>query len=187
MDNETIREKLKKVAALMNDAGATDGERETARHRLELMLEKYGLKLEDVISQSQPITRYCFTYEHDWQKKILIQLVAVICGSTKIIPYVARDKRAYRRKDKPLYFDLTTAQYTEAMHLYPQYCKAFQEQFNTLLSAFIQNNNLAVPSNEDPKPLTEKEMEELLKLMEMMKVIGSANISRNLTMLGSGK
>lgn len=48
---ERLRELLRKVQNLMNDPGAPAGERDAAQVKLEALLEKYNMTIEDIVME----------------------------------------------------------------------------------------------------------------------------------------
>lgn len=77
MTNDQIKERIRKVLALAQQGDG--GEMETAKIQLAAMLEKYGLRLEDIASDKRETCH--FKYKNVDERRLLIAILFNTFGS----------------------------------------------------------------------------------------------------------
>lgn len=148
---------LKKLKALA-DRGV-GGEKENAQSMLDKMLKENNLTLEDL--EGETVDIHLIKYTDEFQKKFLHQIISSVMGkiSTWTHPH-------YK---KQVIFESTVAEYIEIKAKYRFYFRDLIEQRQLFYKAYIQRNELYIKdSKPEDRELTQKEMEELLKMSQMM-------------------
>lgn len=80
-DFESIKSKILKLQTLVEKG--IDGEAANAKRVLENLLRKYGLTLEQVISEQEKKEKRKFEATREWQKKLLFQCYFYITNKSK--------------------------------------------------------------------------------------------------------
>lgn len=186
--NDTIKSRIAKVLELAR-RGATEGERNAAEQRLQELLHKYGVSLEDVIGVELPKTKIEFEYTEQWERDLIVQIAscvrdASLYTSKDILVY--SDGRMNRTKVKRFWLKLTKAEAIEVQYLWPKYQAAYKEQLQMFYHAFIAANELGISATGERKPLTPEERARLRKMLDMAESLGSAGIDRMHKLLGDG-
>jgi len=184
--NDTIKSRIAKVLELAR-RGATEGERNAAEQRLQELLNKYGVSLEDVIGVELPKERIKFEYTEQWEYDLITQIAArVRDGDVNEDTYVLKDERRNRARVKRFWIELTKVEAIEVQYLWPKYQAAYKEQLELFYVAFVNANNLGISATGERKPLTPEERKRLRKMLDMAESLGSAGIDRMHKLLGDG-
>lgn len=159
------KERLKKLYALaMRGVG---GEQEQAQKIFDKLLKKSGLRLEDLDLDETKLKWFTLSYHGPEQKKLLVQVVYRVTGSTDEL-YYNHDTLSGRRSSTRLELKCTAGQKLDIDFLFAFNCRLFEEEKKTLLEAFIQKHEIFGKLKEGEKP-RELSAEETLKLTLMMK------------------
>ena len=161
---ELIIEKLRKVAALARSG--VGGERENARRMLEEICAKHGLTLEQIES---PEVKECrFAYRNDFERKLIYQIAAHVCGRD----LVAYNYRRRGRKVKVIGVDLTAMQAADVETCFAHYRKVWAEQLESMMKdffvAFVQKQGLGCKQSGGGRELTPEERAQLMRAMALM-------------------
>lgn len=159
--NDSVLELIKKLKALA-DRGE-GGEKNNAAEKMQQLMDKHGITW-DMLDIDVKKRREFLIHKDDM--KFFFQIISNVVGITNYSEY--RDEA---RKAKRTYiFQLTDLEYIEIETKYTYFLQKYKEDLKIFYTAFIQKNQLYRKANEDEerKPLTPEEKEELYKVMEMM-------------------
>ena len=154
---ELIIEKLKKIKELAERGYA--GEALVAREKLHMLLNKYGLTIEDL--EDVQIHSYKFKYITVQERSIILQCIS------KVIDNPNLTYSHYKDKKKEFFVKMSEWQYVEAeamIHFHiKQFRKELKAQLKALTSAYCSKHQLFAESSEggDSK-LTPEEMARLI-------------------------
>lgn len=154
---ESIIGMLRKVAALAERGEG--GEAVAARRRLDHLLEKYGLSLDQI---AEPVKRrYAITYSSKMERRLLMQVVCFVLVDIRGVKY-GEKKRAY-------VFELTPEQYVDICELYGHYKRELNDEIERLFKAFIIRHRLtAKETGGQSEPMDLGELRKLLDLISGM-------------------
>lgn len=147
--NETIKQRLQALYRLSIDPGATDAERDNAKSKIMLLMEKYGLNPEDVHPEKKEV--YEFNYQKQWETKLLLQIVGYVTGVSTVTSYLIRNGEG--RKLRKVGYKLTKVDFIEVKRLYDIYRKAFLDDLENLVSAFIHKHGIYPPPSGKQTPI----------------------------------
>ena len=155
-----------------------DGERESAKERLEVLMKTYGITLEEIIGEEKQKQVLHFKKgSRDGYKLLLFQLIGYVINNDKILPHI-RSKSLHLKGYGDVVIDLTDEQYAKIVRLYkhfePLLTKEYREhkkREKVIINAFINTNDLFPEKNtSNPRvALTQEEKEEMLRVMELSK------------------
>lgn len=145
--------KIKKLAD--NGIG---GEKANATALLQKLIKKHNISPEELELDTK-IDEYAFKFAGRLEKTIVCQCVVMV---------IENARGRYGRSK--LLVKCTKLQYVEVSALAEFYIRALHKDLDTFMNAFIHKNNL-FPSDSNPvkKEYTAAELEELEKMLEMMK------------------
>jgi len=161
---ELIIEKLKKVKELAERGEA--GEALVAREKLHILLNKYGLTIEDL--EDVKISSYKFKYVTAAEKQIIIQCLA------KVLDQPRMTYSWYKNKKKEFFVKMTEWQYTEARILVDFDIKLFRKelkaQMDALVTAYASKHDLfsKTKSGEGGKEMSAEEMARLIAIYQSL-------------------
>lgn len=170
--NEKIFDLAKKVKALA-EKGGTQGEKAAAEGRLNYLMEKYGFSLRDIESEETHKADFKYKNRH---KRLLRQIFYTIMGKdADIYCITGSHENLYR-----VY--VTASQEIELRAMFDHYTEAFDRDVETFYRAFIHRNHLVPRDAEqvDRSQLSEKEIEELNKVLKMMDGIQQSEYHKRL-------
>ena len=155
---ESVRQLIRKIHAL--SLRGIGGEAESAKIKLNSLLAKHGIKLEDVIIDV--VKTYEFPYKNDLDSRLIIQCFVSLGNGYKTYAY-----RKGGRKLKIIGLDLTPAQYIDLSGMVDYYRTAFKKETDRLFSAFVQQHKLYAPptGEEEGDQMGQEELDQLLALM----------------------
>lgn len=174
MTKQEILDKIKKVKALA-DRG-TEGEKANAEKMLKIMMDKYGIKDEDIVSDKVEL------YLIDTENQLFIQLLVQICNSVagrdlKVFNLDSSPKKAKVELSKMGYGDATAnvavectkAQFIEIKMLFDIYKEDLKEQIDTFMYAYFSKNHLLAQPKEgaENKKATPDELAKAFKAAMM--------------------
>jgi hypothetical protein len=165
MELETVKAKLKKIAALARRG--VGGEKENARRQLEAWLDKYHLTLEDIADRSpdQAEQLYWFGCSSLLERDVLF---ACYCRARNV-----NEIRYYKGSKRRIGFKLSKLDYLELeslwSHFRPLFRKEFKKQTERLGTAFCWKHHLSSSTPPDSRsehePLSQAEIDALVAMM----------------------
>lgn len=178
MTNDQIKEKIRKVLALAQQGDG--GEMEAAKAQLAAMLEKYGLRLEDITSEER--REYEFKYRNKDEMRVFIHVLLNSFGSDADFVKDARQSRYY----KTITVELTEIERIDVSNAYDYYRKAFAREKRAMLKAlfpaFIHKHDLFdIAECEDEQPARQLSPEELRRILTIMRGMESPSYRKQLT------
>ena len=161
-DTETIRAKLRKIAALAERG--VGGECDNAKGLLDRLLAKHGLTMEDLYPK-QEVEYHEFVCANRRDRAVLMQCVAKATGLSEVTYYKVR------RKPKHIWIKCGRIDFIEIEHMYRHFRKLLREEEKRLVDAFICRHELYGPSDgqSDAEPLSYEEYMALRRLANGMR------------------
>lgn len=156
-----IREKMRKLLELAQRG--VGGEKDNAMALLNRALQKHGLRITDLDDTLKKKSWFC--YRGGLEKTLLHQIIVAVSDRDVTDVYVRPGKSGSNG------FMLTPDQAAEAELRWRIYRRAFREEQDLLLHAFIQKNRIfpatAAPGSEEPRSKEEQSrIERMLKMSE---------------------
>jgi len=161
-DTETIRVKLRKIAALAERG--VGGERDNTKSQLNRLLAKHGLTMEDLYPK-QDVEYHEFVCANQRERTILVQCVAKAMGLSEVTYYKVR------RKPRRIGIKCGRIDFIEIEHMYRHFRRLLREEEKRLVDAFICRHELYGPSDgqSDGEPLSYEEYMALRRLANGMR------------------
>lgn len=158
---------IKSLAALANDPGATPAERENALRKLEGLMQKHGVTVEQLAGVQYQ--RFTFGYATEADRRLLNQLAAVVIGSQA---YKERPVYRYRR-GKSLLIEMTPAEAVDLRILYDHYRPLLRQALKDVVPAFIARHALYPDDAEvlDTYDMTDAEYDALMRQKALQKAL----------------
>lgn len=154
---ERIKQLAQKVLRL-KEAGRA-GEADAAENRLDHLIDKYDLDLNELRAEDEPREDHVWTYKTKWDKKILHQTIASIVGKERAIYRIKKgNSNRYRQA---FCVACTDAEAVDISERYEYYKDLWREEMRGFMSAFIQKHEL-VPPGPGTKEMSDEELYELL-------------------------
>lgn len=174
MNRQEILDKIMKVKALA-DKG-TDGERANAEKKLRVLMEKYGIKDEDIVSDK--VEMFLIDTENSMYIQLLVQVANNVAGhDLKIFSIENSPKKAKQELSKMGYGDATAnvaiectkAQFIEVKMMFDIYKEDLKRQIDTFMYAYFSKNQLLAKPKEgaEHKEATQEEIEKAFKAAMM--------------------
>ena len=173
MTREEALDKIRKVYELVNKG--EHGERDAARNRLDMLMEKYGVKLEDLDDDIE--TMHFYQLHGNSNHEIFVQ-VAATKGVLKMgfIGTHDNDKKSKELKKILKYIKkprgtnvvviCSPLKFIEITTAYELHQKSFDEHYEAFFYAFLNENNLLVGKSSN-KELTEEQIKMLHRARRM--------------------
>ena len=167
---EKIIELAKKLKAL-SDKGV-GGEKVNAAHMLEKLLAKHNISHEQIEETER--TDHVLMCSKS-QIKIMVQIIMMVLGDVKLYRHI---KKRYH-----IIVECTNIEFLEIQAIFDFYWREYENDLKIFTSAFIQKNRLLPksPGTLDTANLTDKEAEEIRKVMRMMDSIDKKDFLKQLT------
>lgn len=167
-----LHDKLQKILALAERGEG--GEKDTAQRMLEKLMIKYDITFAELGVNTKET--YYWNYDSKHEKQILLQLVARVTNDLQL---------SYYTGDRKCGFDLTKSDYIEIDLHYSILRKDLKQLIDRLVNAFVQRNRLFAnsPPMEKKREYTEKELDELEKMMAMASNINPSEVNQQLEKL----
>lgn len=178
---EKIIELAKKLKALA-DKGV-GGEKENAAEKLQALLQKHGLTIEDI--EGEKVKEFTFHVTEE-QRTFFYQILANVLGKTPDVKQWTKNPSAIGVKDKnwknAKFIHVTPAEYIEIKEKFEFYYSEYRKEESIFYSAFIQKNALWRKSTGEnsEKELTPEEKAELWKIFQYMETIERKTIQKKL-------
>jgi len=158
MTKEQAIDQCRKIYELVKRG--VDGEKESAKKRLEQIMQKHGIQMHDIEGE-QMVWDSFVCLEED--RTFAIQIIASVLGR----------KFASYKERKRYYFKAPISKVTEIKDRWAHYIELYKKERDIFRSAFIQKHKIyAKPEpkddDEDDTPLTPEEKARLYRMMQMM-------------------
>ncbi len=166
--DQKVQEKLRKLQALAERG--VGGEKVNAQRMLEKLLERHGLRLDDLADERREIRWFPASTKFD--SRLAAQILAKVCNTNDPGVYSSRNR------PKQVGVEVTPAEAIEFELHYDTLRKALTEHFKDAFSAFIQANRLfsSLPSDDGPLAMTERD----LRIMSMAEATPATPINPRL-------
>ncbi len=152
-----IKELLKKVGALAEHG--IEGEKETAKRKLKILLEKYHITLNEITKNRK--TKRTFSLKNTTDCASLFFHV--------VMDVEPKANLMIRSASRQMYVWLTPQQFIEVTEKYRYYWKLYEEQKKLFLHAFLIKNKIGLsPVGNCSDKMNEKEADELMKLVNAL-------------------
>jgi hypothetical protein len=167
--SEEIMERIKKLQELA--ARGVGGEKVNARIMLERAMLKYGVTESDLDSELKK--QIWFKYSSKWQRALLIQIIAYVCGD-KINIFGAK-------KVKEVVASMTPGQHIEVELMFDAHKRAFAKEEEIFFRAYIQKNMLFPRDAEQTeRKYTPEQVEEIKKMLKVMDGIDRVHVKKQI-------
>ncbi len=165
---ESVKDLIRKVHAL--SVRGVGGESDAAFRKLELLLAKYNVSLDDILDETAKT--YEFTFRNESDENLMVQIYYAVTKNreSNVWTYSRRGKKISRK----IGLDLTAEQYVDYQEQLAYYRGIWKKELNRFFSAFCHKHKLlrpADPSAADGFPGKE-EMQEYLLMKQMMRGLG---------------
>lgn len=141
------------------------GEKLNAEEKLTALMEKYKIKFEDLETDHKH--EYNFKYKSVKHRKFILQVASSVIGRIQVYKENTRFKE--------IKISMTSFEHLEVAEKMEFYWKLLNEEEKIFYSAFIQRQHLYQKpdgnDDDDIKPMTEKERQDLMRMMQMMAAI----------------
>jgi len=159
-------ELLKKIKALSEDPGTTEGERQAARKKLLSLLEQAEIDPRDLESDEEIYHILKLKGRlTDLEFRLAVQILGMVQNKRKEIRMGYFSPKAKRG----LRFRCTEAQAIRFNILFPYYLIAFRKGVEDYMLAFMQSNNLfpEAPSDRSNEDFTPEDLEKMMQILKM--------------------
>ena len=149
---EKIKALLKKVMELSQRG--EDGERIVAQQKLDALLDKYGMSVEEL---SEEVKDRIFKCSGQERITILSQCIAVA---------TSLQRKVYTSPLMPnrVFCSLSASEYITVLEMFKFYCKEYNNQKKKFLSAFLLKNDLIPTTKDSSSAINEKKIIEMYAL-----------------------
>lgn len=186
MTRDEALDKIRKVYELANRGEG--GERESAKARLDELIKKYGITLEELDSEAETTHFY---HLHGNRNHELFTQVAATRGCTRFVFIGPQDnnKLSKKLKDMTSYgrprganvvFVCSPLKFIEITTAYEVYQNSFDEHYEAFFYAFLAENDLFYGESDGSREITDKERKMLGRAQMMMLGIERAEVHRQL-------
>ena len=131
-------ELIKKLKSLADDSRGNDNERQSAETRLNELMLKYNIKIEDIIAD-EPKERF-IPFDTEYEQRLIHQIVYKLWKHEKPIMSYTNKKKKFNREH--LILNLTDAEFIEFEYLYDTYRRDFKKEMDIFYLAFISKNRI---------------------------------------------
>ncbi|MBI5297967.1 MAG: hypothetical protein HY869_21025 [Chloroflexi bacterium] len=153
--NSDVLDTLRKIQALAEHG--LGGEREAAQWKLDLLLKRHGLTLDDVLVERED--EKLFGVENEMERDLLIHVVGVVKNIARVTVY------KINRSRKKVLVRATPAQMVEIERLYGAYRKALKKGIEDYYQAFLHKNQIFPDADaEGGRELTAAEREQVRRI-----------------------
>lgn len=170
--NESVREQLRKIAALAE--GGVGGERENARALLARLCERHGVSPETLLDET-PTEIVELAFKGDLEKGLLMQVLIFVCQR--------RDVRWGALRRGHVSALLSKAEAIDAVACWQHYRKLWCAEVKLFRSAFIHKHDLFGPPSDKPVSITSESLARSRRLVEMMRGVGGTTWQRPVALL----
>jgi CRISPR/Cas system-associated protein endoribonuclease Cas2 len=137
------------------------GEKENAQRLLEHLCKKYNIDINSLGEEQKDF--YDYECKDIFEKRLLNQIVSFVIDVNHPTLYYHRKGK---NKGNILVYQITKKQHLEIKYLFGIYSEALKTEFDNVLNAFIQKNDIfCSDSKSDPGDYDPKEIEKLMRYM----------------------
>lgn len=185
MTKDEIINKIRKIQALAQSG--TDGEKNTAEQLLAQLMEKYNISLTD-LNEEEKTQVYFYTFHGQYGYDLFKQICAVngclkfcrIDNGTKNSKKIKDATKYQRPRGANVVLVCTPVKFIEISTAYEIYQKSFDEHVESLMYAFLSQNDLFV-GNADPNKVLTEEEKRMLERASIMKLgVDKAQVNKQL-------
>ena len=171
MTREKAILQLKKLRALA-ERGATEHERDAAQRMFEKLNKANDIAPEELFDMRE----VCFfTAKTDLEKRLVTQIVAAVLDSHDFTSW----KKGKRRNQ--IGFELTKGEYIKVSRLFDVYKKDLEKEMDRTYHAFVRANMIYASSvTRDADAITEEELREIKRVIEMAGVMTASRVNAEL-------
>lgn len=186
MEKNRIIERLLKIKALFERG--KEGERENARKLLNSLMEKYGIKPEDLDSDKQELYM-AFTGNGDFDVDLFVQVAAKqfrgrnnhdVKTLTNVPKHLIKQfsELGHGPANSNVAIKCTKADFIEIVSAFEIYKEDLRKQAETFFYAYLDANDLLVPASDEKKEPTEEELERAVSAALMSPGIKKKTINK---------
>lgn len=186
MTRDEALDKIRKVYELTNKGEG--GEKAAAKVRLDELMKKYGVTLEELDSEKETTQFYHLHGNHNHE---LFAQVAATRGCTKFVFIGPNDNSVASKKLKNLTFGAhprganvvfvcSPLKFIEITTAYEVYQRSFDEHYEAFFYAFLAENDLFYGEASKDRKITEKEHKMIARAQKMMFGIDKAEVNPQL-------
>lgn len=182
--NEAL-DKIRKVYELANRG--VSGERDAAKARLDELMKKYGITLEELDSEAETVHYY---HLHGNSNHEIFAQVSATRGCTHFVFVGPHDNTKVSKQLKGMLhgkphganvaFVCSPIKFVEITTAYEVYQRSFDEHFESFFYAFLAENDLFYGTADKNREITDKERRMLNRAQMMMLGIERAEVHRQL-------
>lgn len=158
---ENINEKIKKLRELVERG--IDGEAENAQRLLNAIIEKYGIKINEIDEEKEKC--YSFYHKNQNERTLILQIIAVIKNTQKVTSFSKNNDRRH------IYFELTQSQYICACELIDWHVKQMRKEFDEMKrlfsTSYICKHNLYPEIDKGENP-PDKDSQKVMAIADAM-------------------
>ena len=174
---DRIIEKLKKILALAERGER--GEADNARRMLEVELRRYGLTMEDILTNKR--TMRIFKYNSNEERQLFVQILVNYLGSK----HETLKKSTYDKYQKEVYV-VTDLEYVDLSGMYEFYKAQYRKERKTLLHdmirAFVKKHNLYDSTPDESQPDGQKiDWDEWRRILALSSAMESVSYRKSIT------
>lgn len=165
---ESVKELIRKIHAL--SVRGVGGESDTALRKLDLLLAKYDVTLDDILEET--VKTYQFSFKNEWDENLMVQLYYAITKDRerKVWSYSKLGNKIARK----IGLDLTAEQYVDYQEQLTYYRGIWKKELKRFFGAFCHKHDLLRPTGMDAADRlpSKEELREYLRMKEMMRGLG---------------
>ena len=185
MTRDEALDKIRKVYELANKG--VGGERESAKARLEELMKKYGVTLEELDSEAETVHYYRL---HGNSNHEIFAQVSSTRGCTHFVFIGPHDNTKVSKRLKGMLYDkphganvafvCSPIKFVEITTAYEVYQRSFDEHFKAFFYAFLSENDLFYGTADANREITDEERRMLHRAQMMTLGIERAEVHRQL-------
>ena len=155
MGQDTVKRLIAKLQNMVERGNLYEAR--IAKTKLEALLDKYGLTIEDALDEQ--LEEFSYKVRDKYNRRILMQIFAMVRQSGGVAYWIQKGK------PRTIWLKLTKAEHVEISELYDYYKKAFRKDIDDLHAAFIHKHRLLAPASGEGQSPSLEEMDKLMRLM----------------------
>jgi hypothetical protein len=156
---ERLRSLIEKLQILSERGEA--GEAQVAKEKLEFILDKYNLSIEEIAEENHKQERV-FTYRDKWDQKLLVQIVAYYLGREGARESMIRTDPS----GLTITFLLSHELFIDVSQTLEVCREDFQKELDVMFIAFVQRHNLGISDDTSKQRSLDPDM--MGKVLSMM-------------------
>lgn len=185
MTRDEALDKIRKVYELANRG--VGGEREAAKNRLDELMKKYGVTLEELDSEQETVHFY---HLHGNRNHEIFTQVSATRGCTQFIFIGPHDNTRVSKQLKGMLHDkprganvalvCSPIKFVEITTAYEVYQYSFDEHYDAFFYAFLAENDLFYGKADAGRKITEKERKMVSRARRLVLGIDKAEVHKQL-------